>query len=60
MTNPKYSRDEEEEKLDKERFKITKDDRLVVASLKLPIEVVRDDNGKWIVRDGPVSFIGCV
>ena len=36
-------------------YKITKDDRLIIASFKLPIEVYKDDKDKWRMRDSPVS-----
>ena len=40
-----------------EKYKISKDDRLIIASLKLPVEVYRDKDSKWKARDAPVSVI---
>ncbi|CDW83346.1 trehalose-6-phosohate synthase [Stylonychia lemnae] len=39
---------------DMESFRIQKDDRLIIVSLKLPIQVYKDiSDQKWKVRDGP-------
>lgn len=55
-SNPQYSLDENEEYQDKERFRITQDDKLIVASFKLPIEVYKDPkSAAWTIKSGPVN-----
>lgn len=45
-----------EEDDDVESYKISKDDRLILVSLKLPLQVYRDKvNGAWKNKDGPVN-----
>ena len=43
-----------EEDENKDTLKIKKDDKLIIASFKLPIEVYKDEKGKWATRDSPV------
>jgi hypothetical protein len=56
-SNPMYSQDEEAENQDKERYRINKNDRLIITSFKLPLEFRMDQKTKqWVAAEGPVSF----
>ena len=53
----KQIEDQNDEKEANEKFKICRDDYLIMASLKLPIEVYKNSEGEWKARDGPVNHL---